>query len=1043
MISFKFHRVLFSISLVSLVSNYSLNAVNPDIEPVINSNESKSVVETLKLTDYSSYVTQVCTDVKKILLKESLKLDLVGNFIVIGDLHGDLISFGICLTRILHGLKNGMSALFLGDYVDRGSNGVEVITKVFELKILYPNNVFILRGNHEDVRQNIAGGFQEECRIKFNETLEKQNSVYNVISDVWDYLPICAVINKEFFCVHGGIPIVFETYDEVGKHLFLDDLEKAKKPLQLAKDSTLFIRSVNEMLWNDFSLYPVNSFSKRGGDSLEIGYCLKYDFCKSAKVNYIVRAHQVLPIFPFGDNGKIINVFSCLYHGKCKEEDENCNILIINKPTDENLKNTITVEKMSLLAKRYSHEIYNNLLILFGKDVLKQFLQSTVYSDCNILKNINNENISSQTGLSQVALFVRPLRDALNDLQTINPEEYNEIEQQYVENMKKTALINYQLIENAYNKNNYEEVNKDKNLFILFEQEKEIYETPLFQYLNEDQRIRLRIYFLIASNDKQKRCLMSYPIFQNYSYQNVKAEFDKIDHDNQLELMMNFINSFGISNVHLLSLDYFSLLFDLKTGEPTQVFSDFLVGYSNKKNVYSLVMMWYINELSYAKRKGIPIDDDLFLKFCAPFFDFEGADLLANIPFLDDNVFKTNLIYEYGNALYNKHYKSDDDRKEGLTKAAQVLSILTDLKQDLFKYLTYNQAVCLLKKTKDIHSYKSEVVENEESLIEKTILLWKSLISRKNEGLEEIFQEDNSGTYLYRSLPKFAKIGIRYAMLDEYSNEYSTPFVFPLLIEKDSDGKTFMSILNMDHKMKVINNLAEYAFFHPLDERNRTILEVIESLLGFTTSYNDFNGDKEKEWGENMIFLMGILYESTPKNQKEEINKRIVTYGNILFDQKWEEKDIFLKMEKNIIAQGLYYYGMALYQSGYKDTALDKFQKIASNYGTDFLNYEQFQEVNKIYSFRNLLPDFSFFSKPVAHKGISPLNNAVDFKAMLPSDDTVFSSSLRLPTSSETIFNSSAENNSDKDNCDDGEPARTNSPDISETPFAFFPMKTS
>lgn len=83
-----------------------------------------------------------------------------------GDIHGQLLELRHILNYI--GSPENKSYLFLGDYVDRGKQSIEVICLLYCLKIVYPKNVHLLRGNHEDPEINVKYGFYQECCQKYN-----------------------------------------------------------------------------------------------------------------------------------------------------------------------------------------------------------------------------------------------------------------------------------------------------------------------------------------------------------------------------------------------------------------------------------------------------------------------------------------------------------------------------------------------------------------------------------------------------------------------------------------------------------------------------------------------------------------------------------------------------------------------------------------------------------------------------------------------------------------------------------------------------------
>ncbi len=116
---------------------------------------------------------------------------------VVGDLHGQYFDMLNMISKA--GEPGSINYLFLGDYVDRGVLGIEVVLLLFAIKLNEPKSVVLLRGNHESRNMTEAFTFREEVIDKYDV------ETYDYFMEVFDALPIAALVAKKYLAMHGGI----------------------------------------------------------------------------------------------------------------------------------------------------------------------------------------------------------------------------------------------------------------------------------------------------------------------------------------------------------------------------------------------------------------------------------------------------------------------------------------------------------------------------------------------------------------------------------------------------------------------------------------------------------------------------------------------------------------------------------------------------------------------------------------------------------------------------------------------------------------------
>ena len=140
-----------------------------------------------------------------------LEVPAGSRFWIHGDFHGDIRSLISFLDSLqgegtLDGFRivpEDLHFLFLGDYTDRGSYGVEVIYTLLRLLLANPENVFLVRGNHEDISLTAGYGFVRELGSKFGAQYDEGRPMR-----LYDYLPVVLYLgcgDHYVQCNHGGM----------------------------------------------------------------------------------------------------------------------------------------------------------------------------------------------------------------------------------------------------------------------------------------------------------------------------------------------------------------------------------------------------------------------------------------------------------------------------------------------------------------------------------------------------------------------------------------------------------------------------------------------------------------------------------------------------------------------------------------------------------------------------------------------------------------------------------------------------------------------
>jgi serine/threonine-protein phosphatase PP1 catalytic subunit len=271
---------------MTVVSEELLQLIDLTIQKLL---EGQNIAPGTEIFLDQSDMIRIIRKAKEIFLQQPCLLELAPPITILGDIHGqfhDLLHlFSIC------GLPPETNYLFLGDYVDRAKQGIETMMLLFCFKIKYPENFFLLRGNHECAALNRIYGFYDECKRRYSSKL------WRVFSDCFNCMPVVGIIQDRIICMHGGISP--ELTD-------LRDILAIERPTDIPDEGLLC-----DLVWSD----PSSLFNGWGpstrGVSYTFGADIVQEFLSTHELELIVRAHQVVEDgYEFFADRRLVTLFS-------------------------------------------------------------------------------------------------------------------------------------------------------------------------------------------------------------------------------------------------------------------------------------------------------------------------------------------------------------------------------------------------------------------------------------------------------------------------------------------------------------------------------------------------------------------------------------------------------------------------------------------------------------------------------------------------------------------------------------------------------------
>ncbi len=287
------------------------------IESII---ENPDEVGKLNEKQISNYLFQILDLLNELNEPSLIELNGKDEVIFVGDTHGDFETTKIIVQQKFLPNPNNKKLVFLGDYINRTppdvkSGAIKNITYLFLLKLSFPNQIYLLKGNHESIGTMPCHPYEFEDDLK--RRFGGRTKLHPIYLRLFSKLPLMIKTKNGIYAAHGGIL----------KDADLNELRNVDKNNK---------QVLSSIVWSD----PIDYGPYRGKIGDNFSSSELSIFLKNIGAKVMIRGHDYNTLGYSIYNNKCLTIFSSrLYVNK-----GNGGILIAKSKLDKKINNVLDLE---------------------------------------------------------------------------------------------------------------------------------------------------------------------------------------------------------------------------------------------------------------------------------------------------------------------------------------------------------------------------------------------------------------------------------------------------------------------------------------------------------------------------------------------------------------------------------------------------------------------------------------------------------------------------------------------------------------------------